>query len=163
MSDIIKTESIAKNIANTNSVLLEETADTALRLELQIHSGGVRGKLIRFKKNRNQAYERIPRDDFRKLKTFEGSHIELGTKQLLMLIEEVKKRTEISKDGIQNGENSYLVLPSNNSDDIRELVSTIIKKGHGVEFLSKFLDSSEQEVVDRVLAGYSDSKKKKVR
>ena len=109
MTEIIKTLSVCKDFVKSNGIPLDQTSDTALVFFPEIHPGGVRGDLIRFKKKREDGWEKIPEQDFRKLQLYEGTHIELGTQQLNKLIAEVKIRESISEQGVHSGLTEYVV------------------------------------------------------
>src|SRR5579862_5243808 len=116
MKDTIKIESLNINFAKTNAILLEQKPTTALAFFPEIHSGGVRGHLVRYKKNKETKWEKMQEEDFRKLKLYEGVHIELGTEQLKILCDEVAKRKSIiTQEGIQWGETEYVVTEKTNT------------------------------------------------
>lgn len=166
MADIIKTQSVSKNFVKTNGVLLEQTSDTALLFFPEIHPGGVRGHLVRFKKVRKQEWEKIPEEDFKQLKLYEGVHIELGTQQLIKLYEEIEKRKQISKTGVQDGYTEYVVADKNKAllvDDQnkKEILDQLLKKGCSDEFW-KLIASSEPELADKLSAGHLQMHRRKI-
>ncbi|MFH1012509.1 MAG: Shedu anti-phage system protein SduA domain-containing protein [Candidatus Peregrinibacteria bacterium] len=139
MAEIIITKSIGKNFVKTNGVLLQETADTALVFFPEIHPGGVRGHLVRFKKARDETWEKIPEKNFKQLQLYEGVHIELRTQQLQTLIDETNKRKLIAKDGIQYGQTEYVVGDKNNvllidNKNIKGILEQILAKGYSGDF-----------------------------
>lgn len=165
MDEIIKTQSIGKDFVKTNGVLLEQTPDTALMFFPQIHPGGVRGHLIRFKKNRNEKWEEIKECDFRKLQLYEGAHIELGTDQLTKLIAEVAKRKIISEDGVQYGNEEYVVARKNtvlqvDDQNIKEILEQLLANGYSDEFWG-LISSSHPELADKLIAGHLQLQRKK--
>ncbi|MEK6967623.1 MAG: hypothetical protein AABX51_03270, partial [Nanoarchaeota archaeon] len=106
MPDIIRTESIVKGIVNTNWVLLDETVTTALIFEPQVCQKGVRGFLVRFKKSKDEKWEKLKEKDFRSLNLHEGVYIELGTEQIKILCEEIDKRRGMP---VKPGEHKYFI------------------------------------------------------
>lgn len=139
MADIIKTVSVGRNFVKTEGVLLEQTPNTALVFFPEIHPGGVRGDLIRFKKNRDDEWEKISEQDFKKLQLYEGTHIELGTQQLDKLLVEVKKRKSISEQGVQSGSTEYVVAEKDkviviDDENKKELIQQILDKGYSRDF-----------------------------
>ncbi len=158
MTDIIKTFSVGKNFVKTKGILLDQTSDTALVFFPEIHPGGVRGDLIRFKKNRIDKWEKIPEQDFRKLKYFEGTHIELGTKQLNLLLEEVKKRKSISEQGVKQGSTEYIVAEKDkiivvDDENKKQLIQQVLEKGYSDDFWN-LLISSYPNVANKLSAGH---------
>lgn len=165
MDEIIKTQSIGKDFVKTNGVLLKQTPDTALVFFPQIHPGGVRGDLIRFKKKRNEKWEEIKESDFRKLQLYEGAHIELGTGQLTKLIAEVAKRKMISEDGVQYGEEEYVVAKKNtvlqiDDQNIKEILEQLLENGYSDEFWG-LISNSHPELADKLIAGHLQLHRKK--
>jgi len=162
----IKTKTIGKDFAKTSYVLLEETADTALVFSPQIHPGGVRGELVRFRKNRSEKWERIPEEDFRKLELYEGTHIVLGTKQLSILLEEVEKRRAIAKEGIEHGVHNYVVADEERTlliDDQnkKEILEQLLSRGYSQDFWS-LLSASDPVLADKLTAGHRHFQREKV-
>lgn len=158
MTDIINTVSVGKDFVKTKGILLEHTSDTALVFFPEIHPGGVRGDLIRFKKNRKSEWEKIPEQDFRKLKLYEGTHIELGTQQLNKLIGEVKKRESISEQGVQYGLTEYVVAEKDkvivvDDQNKKQLIQQVLSKGYSIDFW-KLLISSYPDVANKLSAGH---------
>lgn len=165
MTDIIKTQSIGKDFVKTNGVLLEQTSDTALVFFPQIHPGGVRGDLVRFKKARNEEWDKISEKDFKQLHLYEGVHIELGTQQLTRLIEEVGRRKVIAKEGVQYGEKEYLVVDKNNvllidDQNVKDTLEQLLAKGYSNDFWN-LISNSNPDLADKLIAGHLQLQRKK--
>ncbi len=166
MADIIKTVSVGKNFVKTKGILLKETSDTALAFFPEIHPGGVRGDLIRFKKNRKDEWEKIPEQDFRKLELYTGTHIELGTQQLTKLIAEVKKRESISEQGVQPGLTEYVVAEKDkvivvDNQNKKQFIQQILENGYSTDFW-RLLNESYPNLADQLSAGHLQIQRKKV-
>lgn len=166
MADIIKTVSVGKDFVKTKGILLEQTSDTALVFFPEIHPGGVRGDLIRFKKNRKDEWEKIPEQDFRKLQLYEGTHIELGTQELNKLIAEVKKRESISEQGVQPGLTEYVVAEKDkvivvDDQNKKQLIQQVLNKGYSADFW-KLLISSYPDVANKLSAGHLQMQRKAI-
>lgn len=136
MTDIITTLSIGKGMVNTNPILLEQTPETALIFKPQVHQGGVRGWLVRYKKSKDEKWEELKEKDFRSLHLHEGVRIELGTKQIKILCEEIEKLRGIP---VESGENKYVVRKEEEvliiSDrNVKEVVKQILSKGISNQF-----------------------------
>lgn len=108
MPELIETNSKGKDFAEASWIILGQTANTILVFKPELHSGGVRGYLVRFKKDKEKWTE-MSEHDFRKLKLFDGVKIELSTEQTAKLCDEIKKISEISKGGIEYGNHQYIV------------------------------------------------------
>ena len=66
--DKITTTSVSNGFAKVEEFLLSDTPQTAIVFQPELHQGGVRGKIIRFKKNRNGERVRPVSVDFKTLK-----------------------------------------------------------------------------------------------
>ncbi len=166
MVEIIKTKSEGKDFVKSDWILLEQTSDTALIFKPYIHSGGVRGFLVRFKKERNMKWEEIPEKDFRKLAVFEGTEIELGTNQLKKLIIEVAKREKISEKGVEYGINEYVVADKDKVvmvDDAnkREIIDQLLGSGYSSDFWN-ILKDKDPKLATKLSAGHLKSEKEDV-
>lgn len=150
MIDTVKTISIGKGIAKADWILLEQTPDTALIFKPQVHEGGVRGWLVRFKKERNNKWEELEEKNFQKLSLYEGVRIELGTEQIKKLYDEIKKLGGISKKGVEYGETEYvfgkkeevLVVSDKN---IKNTIEQILAKGFTKEFWQELTQADPQQ------------------
>jgi len=142
MTTTITTTSIGKGIAKAGWVVLEQTPETALIFKPQVHEGGVRGWLVRFKKERGSDWGEIEEKDFRKLNLFDGACIELGTAQTQKLFEEITKLWGVVQKGVEYGETKYIVGKEEEvvvvSDrNIKETIEQILSKGFTSELWNK--------------------------
>jgi hypothetical protein len=112
----------------------------------EIHAGGVRGHLVRFRKNRNEEWEKISELDFRSLKLYEGVYIELGTQQLHKLLDEVSKRKVIVKEGVEFG---------------HKILHQLLEKGFSEEFWG-LLNNANPKLADKLSAGHLQLQRKEV-
>lgn len=166
MNNIVRTKSVGKDFAKTNGILLEETATTALVFFPDIHPKGVRGNLIRFKKEKDKKWEKIPEQDFRKLQLYEGTHIELGTKQLELLMQEIAKRKKIVESGMPYGEQEYIVADKNtaifvNDANKKNILQQVLDNGYSDEFW-QLVSSSHPNLADKLSSGHLQFQRKKV-
>ena len=139
MSETILTKTVTAGFAQTNWIVLKQTPDTALVFKPEVHKGGVRGWLVRLKKDRGKKWEELEEKDFRKIKLYEGVKIELGTEQTRILCEEVEKRKQISIQGVSTGLQEYTVVPSEkviiiDDQNKREVLKQILKNNYSEEF-----------------------------
>ncbi len=157
MAEQIRTKSVGKHFAKTNTVRLDETPTTLLAFYPEVHDGGVRGNLFRFKKNKDNKWEEIPEEDFRKLQLYEGVHIELNTQAINLLVEAVESRKIIAATGVSSGTHDYLVVPKENAiivDDknLREVFQQILAQGHSSEFW-KLINENDPDLANTIAAG----------
>jgi len=156
---VIQTESIGRGFAKTNNVVLEITPTTALIFSPEIHAGGVRGNLVRFKKNKDDKWEELEKVDFRSLKLHEGAKIELGTAQLQKLLDEVSQRQKIVNQGVDYGYNEYRLLEENdnvlvvNDKNKKEILEQILSSGYSDDFW-ELLRVSNPGLADKLSSGH---------
>lgn len=154
MNDTIKTQTVTAGFAKTDWIILKQTSDTALIFKPEIHSGGVRGKLVRFKKERGKSWEQLDEQDFRKLSLYEGIEIELGTDQTRIFCEEIAKRRKIAEQGVASGYQEYTVAPSDKViiiDDANKLqvLQEVLDNNYSEEFWS-LLKEHAPELAKRI-------------
>lgn len=112
----ITTKSLSPNFAETGESVLKETAQTELVFKAQIHGGGVRGTIIRYKKDKSGKRKDPVPVDFRKLHPHEGVEIELDTEALSKLLQCINERRAILEArGIELGRHKYKVA---NAEDL---------------------------------------------
>ena len=113
---IIKTKSLGKEYAEVQEITLDETPKTRTVFKPYIHSGGVRGEIVRYKKDKATGLETVGSTNFNEIKVGEGIRIELNTKALGVLEEGLKKVKAVQiEKGVIYGTNEYKVV---NSEDI---------------------------------------------
>ena len=112
--DTIKTKTIGSGFAEAEESVLTETAKTAIVFQPQFHEGGVRGSIIRYKKD-NHGQRLSPTSvDFRKLNPNEGVEIELNTEALTNLLQRIQQlQTVIASAGVQPGTHQYRITNAN--------------------------------------------------
>jgi len=168
MSSIIRTKTLSKKFAKSSSVLLYKTPETILIFRPEIHEGGVRGYIIRYKKGRLEQWEDLFDEDFSKknLENRTKIEIELKTETIKKLVEAVKERQEIIKQGIKDGAQEYIVAEKDkvvivDNDTKRQVFEKILNKGYSDEFWA-LMQESEPELASRLSFGYIQSEKQKV-
>lgn len=168
MNEVIKTKTIGKDIAQTTSIGLVKTTNTMLIFRPMIHSGGVRGTLVRYKKKTAQSWSDLKNENFEKqqLKAGEYVEIELKTESLKKLFEEVKKRDSIISEGIEYGSNEYITVDKNKViiiDDTnkKEILEQILEKGYTDEYWD-LIKSSMPDLADRLVNSQFQENKRKI-
>lgn len=63
----IVTTTVGRNFAESSWVLLEQTAETLLIFKPEIHPGGVRGFLARYKLPSGKSWSKIKDSDFKRI------------------------------------------------------------------------------------------------
>ncbi|MBI4226318.1 DUF4263 domain-containing protein [Candidatus Roizmanbacteria bacterium] len=168
MNKIIKTKTLSRNFAESSAVLIYKTPETILIFKPEVHEGGVRGYLIRYKKGGKEAWEKLTEEDFTKinLENLTKVEIELKTESVKKLVEAIKEREEIVKQGIKDGVQEYVVAEKDkvvvvDNDTKRQVFEKILSKGYSDEFWS-LMQESEPELANRLSIGYIQSEKQKV-
>ncbi len=149
MEEKIKTQLVGKGIVDSSWVLLTQTPDTALVFKPQIHEGGVRGSLVKFKKERGQKWEELTERSFISLNLHEGVKIELNTESTKKLFSAIRDREEIAKLGIEKGVQEYITAPANQvvivSDSNKsEILTQLIANNNSDEFWSLLRDANPE-------------------
>ena len=136
----------------SDHVLLELTPETMLVLEPGIHPGGVRGFVVRYKKDKKTDWGTLKKGDFRKvtLDPLEKFEVEIPTEAMTRLLQAVEERSKIAEQGIKRGNNKYIVADSEKVivvDDAskKNIFDSLLKKGYSNEFWD-LLRQSEPEL-----------------
>jgi len=113
MSKIIRTESIGHGIANVSEdFILSEEPMSRLVFHAQIHDNGIRGRIIRQRRESNNDVW-VPDEaiDIRTLGKKESINIDVSTDAVKKLYIAISKLAEILKQhGVEYGENEYAVV-----------------------------------------------------
>lgn len=113
MSPGIQTRQIGRGIVDSTWVVLQETPDTALIFKPQIHDGGVRGTIVRCKKERDESWTELVEQRIVSLNLYEGMKFELTTDAAKRLFEAIRDRQQIAEQGVRSGSNEYITAPAN--------------------------------------------------
>lgn len=114
--DTITTRTVGARFAETDEFILTETPNTAIVFKPQIHEGGVRGSIIRYKKDRNGNREVPISVDFRRLNAGDGIEVKLNTEAIDNLIRHVQElQALIEEEGVRPGTHRYRVA---DADDL---------------------------------------------
>ena len=106
--DKITTTSVSNGFLKVNEFILSDTPQTQIVFQPELHQGGVRGKIIRFKKSKNGERINPASVDFKTLKENEGIAIELGTESITNLLAAISQlNTILESQGIRNGIHRY--------------------------------------------------------
>jgi hypothetical protein len=158
------TKSIGKNIAQVQDFIIAEEPMARLVFRAQIHSGGVRGRLIRQRRvSKDDVWNDDTPVDIRTLEKGESINIELKTETVSKLHSIISElNTHIDTNGIDYGFNSYKTVKSDsiviNSGNISDVIKKIIHGHHSQDVLRAF---SENEEID--LTTFTDAERVKTR
>lgn len=108
--ETITTRSVGRGFAEvTEAFVLDDSARTKTVFQAQIHRGGVRGQIIRFRKGENNSEELVP-INFNQLHENDGIKIELDTEAAKKLDEAFAKLTQLlQQQGVQYGEHQFSI------------------------------------------------------
>jgi len=143
----IVTTTVGRDFAESNWVLLDQTAKTLLIFKPEIHPGGVRGFLARYKIPTEGIW---PKDtDFKRIKPLEPGYkveIELKTETLEKLKSAIEERSKIVDQGIKQGTREYVVAEKSkvivvDDESKREIFDKILEKGYSDEFWNSLRES----------------------
>ena len=137
--DIITTKTIGAGIAKTNEFILTESSQTAIVFKAQMHEGGIRGWIVRYKKDKNgQREDPIP-VDFRKLHSGEGIEIELNTEAVTELTRHFEELNTLHREkGVRPGTHRYRITDAD---------SVVITDHNKARFIRKLLDADLGEEI----------------
>ncbi len=132
--DTITTKRIGINFAEIEEELvLSETQRTSTVLKAQMHPDGIRGNIIRFKKNPSGIREPLVPVDFRSLHPDEGIEIELKTEAVDKLYEKLQKLYAVLEErGIRAGTHRYTISDAN---------ALVITDRNKAQIIRKMLDA----------------------
>ncbi len=164
----ITTTKIGRDFAESNFVLLHETPETLLFFKPEIHPGGVRGYLVRFKKERSKDWSQLGPSDFEKVTLSPNTKIELDmhTEAITRLCQTIEEHSKIIEQGIKSGRKEYVVAEKEKViivDDATKKVifEKILQKGYTEEFWD-LLEKSEPELATHLSVGHLYSEKIKI-
>ena len=135
--DYIKIKSVGKDFVDAGEYVLEDTPRTRIVFKAQMHSGGVRGDLIRYRKDSNGSAQEIVPVNFNSLHPNEGIKITLST-DVIKILHKTFEELELllNEKGIHAGTRKYAVL------DPSDL---IIDDRNKMEIIQKLLESDYSE------------------
>lgn len=144
-NEIITTQSVARNFVEVpQEFVLDDTPRTRTVFKAEMHSGGIRGHIIRYKKGADGACEEIVPVNFNTLHEDEGVKIDLPTDAVAKLYQKFEELSRILKEhGINYGEHDFAIT------DARALVITDQNKA---EIIRKLLEENLGEEVWSQLA-----------
>jgi len=170
--ETITTRSVGSGIADVNEdFVLDDSQRSRIVLRAQIHRGGVKGEIIRFRKGTDGALEEVVPTNFNSLHEGEGIKISLNTAATAKLNEALARLTELlAQQGVQYGLNQFTISPSGalviTDENKASIVRGLIEHDLGEEvwkqistgnpnLASRLATAQLQEERELVLAEYS--------
>ncbi len=152
--DTISTTSRAKGFAEVNPVILEETPRTRIVFKAGMHQNGIRGDIIRYRKDSNGICKDIVPVDFNCLHKDDGIKIELTTAAIKALCETVGRLDAIRKKrGIQYGSHDFTVVDSDaiviNDQNKANVIRQLLEAGYGEEIWNE-LAQRDSDITSRL-------------
>ncbi len=110
MSQSIITKTVNRGFAEVeNDFILHEELRTRIIFRAQIHTGGIRGKIIRLRKNDDGSWEKDKPVNFRNLNPGEGINVELPTDAVKKFDEAVGELISLlAQQGVKYGRHKYV-------------------------------------------------------
>ena len=136
--DTIITQSRGKDFVDIeNELILEDTARTRIVFKASMHSGGIRGDIIRYRKGQNGECEEIVPVNFNSLHSGEGVKITLSTEATKSLYEKIKElETILIQQGVNYGVRNYSLVDKN---------ALIINEENKAHVIQSLLDANYEE------------------
>ena len=167
MSKIIKTESIGRGIADVpKDFILSEEPMSRLVFHAMIHEGGIRGKIIR-QRRESKADGWIPDEaiDIRTLGKKESINIDVSTNAVKKLYMAISKLAEILKrHGVEYGEKTYEVVDPDaviiTDENKGAYIKKIIAAGYDEEVWDNLAESDPSLVTKLFYASIQSTKRK---
>jgi len=147
-NEIITTSSIGREFIEINQeFVLNETPRTKTVFKAEMHPGGVRGWLIRYRKDAKGNCEEIIPLNFNQIHTNDGVKIELPTDAVNTLYRKIEELNRLLEEqGIQYGDHAFSIIDANALIITDQNKATIIRKlledNHGEEVWSQFAQSN---------------------
>jgi hypothetical protein len=129
-NEIITTQSVGRGFVEVNQeFVLEDKPRTKTVFKAEMHPGGIRGWIIRYKKSDNGDCEEIVPIKFNQLHADDGIKIELSTDAVSILYRKFEElRLLLEEQGIRYGEHNFAIADANELVVTDHNKTTIIRK-----------------------------------
>ena len=147
--DVITTQSRGNQFVEIKEIVLEDTTRTKLVFKAGMHPGGIRGDIIRYRKNTDGTCEKLIPVNFNSLHPNEGIKIELKTEATKKLYETLKELDALlKKEGINYGINDYAVVEANSlvitDKNKAEIIRRLLDADCGEELWKQLVDTNPE-------------------
>lgn len=138
MVDHMETHSVARGVANTDPVIVEETSKTRVVFKPTIHEGGIRGDLIRQNKDSDGNWSEVGKVNFRNAAPDTVVSIPLRTDALRKLYDELFKLYAVQNRGVLPGSHNYVVAKKDEivvtNENLGQIIQKLIDENHSQKF-----------------------------
>lgn len=145
MVDHVETHSVARGVANTDPVIVEETSKTRVVFKPTIHEGGIRGDLIRQNKDSDGNWSEVGKVNFRNADPDTVVSIPLRTEALRKLYDELSKLYAVQGRGVLPGSHSYVVAQKDEivvtNENLAQIIQKLIDENHSQEFWDTLVEN----------------------
>lgn len=162
----IITKSVGAGVAKTTPIKLDFTPETRTNFYPTIHSKGICGSIVKFKKDKKSEWKNLHPYDFSShtLNVNEKINIPISTEALNKLVEEITARKEIVEGGVKYGSHEYITIEKNkvviiDDKNKKQLLEQILDKGYSDEFW-KMITGSDPELANKLTAGHLQLQRK---
>lgn len=139
MADSIETHYVKGGFATAGEVVLVQTATTRTIFRPAVHSGGVRGEIIRQKVGTDGKWADISEVDFRRIPADSGVSVELDTAGTKLLYEKLTNLYMVQENGVEWGDQKYVVHKEGevlivDDESKHKAIQEILDQGYSEEF-----------------------------
>jgi Domain of unknown function (DUF4263) len=156
MEDSITTHSVTRGFVAAEDIVLNTTPRTRLVFRANIHSGGVRGNIIRQKVGRDGNWKDANEVNFNVVPADCGVSIELNTEATARLYDKLAQLYQLKEQGIEAGEQRYVVAKKDevliiDDQNKTQVIQTLLDQGDSQEFWQA-LGESNPDLASRLAA-----------
>jgi hypothetical protein len=139
LADSIKTHYVKRGYATADEIVLSETPKTRTVFRPGLHSGGVRGEIIRQKRSADGSWADTNEVNFNKVPPDCGVAIELDTEATTKLLEKLEQLHQIQEQGVEYGDTDFVVAKKDEVllvDDSTKsrAIKELLENGYSEEF-----------------------------
>lgn len=153
MVERVNTTSVSRNVAETDDIVLDQTATTRIVFHPVLNPKGVDGVLMRQKRKDDKNWADAGGLDFRKAEAGAFTSIRLSSDSMKLLYDRLACLYAVQQHGIRNGERHLVV---NDADDLvvtdknkARVIRQIIDHGNSEEFWQT-LEESQSDLASRL-------------
>jgi Domain of unknown function (DUF4263) len=156
MTETITTHSVARDLVTSSDIVLCVSARTRTIFRPNIHTGGVRGHIIRQKIGKDGNWQEINEVNFNTLAADCGVKIELSTEATRQLYSKLTQLYELQKLGVEAGDQTYVIAKEDevliiDHRNKAEAIQGLLDQGHSEEFW-RALSQSDPDLASRLAA-----------
>jgi hypothetical protein len=154
LADEIKTHYVKRGYATADDIVLSTTARTRTVFRPGLHSGGVRGAIIRQKIGQDGSWKDVNEVNFTKVPADCGVAIELDTEATTRLFEKLTHLYRVQEQGVQYGDANFVVAKKEEvlivDDSTKaQAIQEMLDQGYSQEFW-KALTEKDPDLASRL-------------